>query len=241
MIDGLSPLVAFVAGVLSFLSPCVLPLLPIVLSSARSRHPLGPLALGAGLAISFTIIGLFVATIGYAIGFDGELFRSIGGVLLAGVGLLLLAPVAQSRLSVAAGPVGEWASGHMAAFEDRGLAGQAVLGSLLGAVWVPCVGPTLGAASLLAAQQENLGNVALVMMAFGLGAAVPLAGIGFASASVRLRLRDKLRSIGGGGKQILGASLLVIGLLIVTDLDRSLETLLTQASPEWLVELTTRY
>jgi hypothetical protein len=68
-----------------------------------------------------------------------------------------------------------------------------------------------------------------------------LAGIGFASASVRLRLRDKLRSIGGGGKQILGASLLVIGLLIVTDLDRSLETLLTQASPEWLVELTTRY
>jgi len=78
-------------------------------------------------------------------------------------------------------------------------------------------------------------------MAFGLGAAAPLAAIGFASASIRLRLRNRLRSIGGGGKQILGASLLLIGLLIVTDFDRSLETLLTEASPEWLVELTTRY
>ncbi len=241
MINGLSPVLAFVAGILSFLSPCVLPLLPIVLSTARSQHRLGPLALGAGLAISFTIIGLFVATIGFAIGLDGDLFRRIGGVLLAGFGLLLLAPIAQSRLSLVTAPVGQWANGQMAAFDGRGLAGQAVLGSLLGAVWVPCVGPTLGAASLLAAQQKNLGDVTLVMMAFGIGAAVPLAVIGFASASIRLRLRDRLRSFGGGGKQILGASLLIIGLLIVTDLDRSLETFLTQASPEWLVELTTRY
>ncbi len=241
MIDGLSPILAFVAGVLSFLSPCVLPLLPIVLSTARSRHPLGPVALGAGLAISFTIIGLFVATIGYAIGLDGDLFRRIGGVLLAGFGLLLLAPAAQMAFSVAAAPVGQWANGHMAAFEERGLGGQAVLGSLLGAVWVPCVGPTLGAASLLAAQQEHLGNVALVMMAFGIGAAVPLVAIGFASASIRVRLQDRLRSIGGGGKQILGAALLVIGLLIVTDLDRTLEIFLTEASPDWLVEVTTRY
>ncbi len=241
MVDGLSPLLAFVAGVLSFLSPCVLPLLPIVLSTARSRHRFGPLALGAGLAVSFTIIGLFVATIGFAIGLDGELFRIIGGVLLAAVGLLLLLPAAQSRLSLAGAPIGQWANGQMAAFDDRGLGGQAVLGGLLGAVWVPCVGPTLGAASLLAAQQESLGNVALVMMAFGVGAAVPLAGIGFASASLRLRLRDRLRLVGGGGKQILGTSLLLIGLLIVTDLDRTIEIYLTDASPQWLVELTTRY
>lgn len=241
MIDGLSPILAFLAGVLSFLSPCVLPLLPIILSTARSQHPLGPLALGAGLAISFTVIGLFVGTVGYAIGLDGELFRRMGGVLLAGLGLLLLAPATQARLSVAAAPVSQWANGKMAAFEHRGLGGQAVLGGLLGAVWIPCVGPTLGAASLLASQQENLGNVALVMLAFGIGAAAPLMGIGFASASIRLRLRKKLPSIGGGGKQILGVALVIIGALIVSDLDRSFETLLTEASPEWLVELTTRY
>ncbi len=96
-------------------------------------------------------------------------------------------------------------------------------------------------ASLLAAQQEDLGNVALVMMAFGIGAAVPLIAIGFASASIKLRLRDRLRSVGGGGKQILGVAFLVIGLLIVSDLDRTIETFLTDASPDWLVELTTRY
>jgi len=65
---------ALLAGVLSVLSPCVLPLLPIVLGTAASQHRLGPAALAAGLALSFTAIGLFVATIGFAAGLDPEFF-----------------------------------------------------------------------------------------------------------------------------------------------------------------------
>ena len=67
---------AFLAGVLSLLSPCVLPLLPIVLGAAASRHRLGPLALSAGLALSFTTIGILVATVGFALGLDAGLFRT---------------------------------------------------------------------------------------------------------------------------------------------------------------------
>ena len=63
-------LLAFLAGVLSTLSPCVLPLLPLVLSAAVSEHRFGPAALAAGLAASFVAIGLFVATIGFSIGLD---------------------------------------------------------------------------------------------------------------------------------------------------------------------------
>ena len=74
---------SFAAGALSTLSPCVLPLLPIVLASAASEHRLAPAALAAGLALSFTAIGLFVATLGFAIGVDGEVFRIIGALLLA--------------------------------------------------------------------------------------------------------------------------------------------------------------
>jgi len=66
---------AFLAGILSILSPCVLPLLPIVLGTAQAEHRLGPVALAAGLAVSFTAIGLFVATIGFAIGLDTDVFR----------------------------------------------------------------------------------------------------------------------------------------------------------------------
>ena len=73
---------AFLAGVLTVLSPCVLPLLPIVLGAAASQHRLGPLALAGGLALSFTAIGLFVATIGFAAGLDTGFFAaSIGGSL----------------------------------------------------------------------------------------------------------------------------------------------------------------
>jgi cytochrome c biogenesis protein CcdA len=69
MTAGAIPL-AFVAGVLSILSPCVLPILPIVLGAAISEHRFGPVALAAGLSVSFVVIGLFAATVGYSIGFD---------------------------------------------------------------------------------------------------------------------------------------------------------------------------
>ena len=66
---------ALIAGVLSTLSPCVLPLLPILLGAATGEHRYGPVALAGGLALSFVVIGLFVATIGFAIGLDQEIFR----------------------------------------------------------------------------------------------------------------------------------------------------------------------
>ena len=65
---------ALLAGILSTLSPCVLPLLPIVLGAALTEHRFGPLALAAGVALSFVVVGLFVATVGFAIGLDLTFF-----------------------------------------------------------------------------------------------------------------------------------------------------------------------
>ena len=166
---------AFLAGVLTVLSPCVLPLLPIVLGAAASQHRLGPLALAGGLALSFTAIGLFVATIGFAAGLDTGVFRTVSAVLLIGVGLVLLVPRLQEQFALAAAPVSNWAGGYADNFTPGGLGGQFGLGLLLGAVWSPCVGPTLGAASVLAAKGENLPQVALTMLAFGVGAGSPAA------------------------------------------------------------------
>ena len=143
---------------LSVLSPCVLPLLPIVLGTAASAHRLGPVALAAGLAISFTAIGLFVATVGFAAGLDTGVFRTVSAILLIGVGLVLLVPKLQEQFALAAAPVSNWAGSYADNFTPGGLAGQFGLGLLLGAVWSPCVGPTLGAASVLAAKGEDLGQ-----------------------------------------------------------------------------------
>lgn len=232
---------AFVAGILSVLSPCVLPLLPLVLGAAASEHRYGPAALALGLALSFVVIGLFVATIGFAIGLDTGIFRMIAAIMLVAVGLVLLLPAAQTRLAVAAGPLSDWTENRFGGISTTGLSGQFGVGLLLGAVWSPCVGPTLGAASLLASQGRDLGSVALTMLLFGLGAALPLLILGTLSREMLMRWRDRMMGIGKGLKAALGAILVVTGAAILLGIDKSVEAALVAASPDWLTALTTRF
>lgn len=232
---------AFVAGLLSTLSPCVLPLLPLVLGAAASEHRLGPVALAAGLALSFVLIGLFVATIGFSVGLDTGVFRAAAAVLLILVGAVLLVPRFQTGLAVAGGPISGWTEQRFGGFSSAGLVGQFGVGMLLGAVWSPCVGPTLGAASVLAAQGQNIGQVTLTMTLFGFGAAIPLVLLGLLSREALMRWRDRLLRAGTRGKAALGGVLLVTGLTILTGLDKTIETALVAASPAWLTELTTRF
>lgn len=238
---GTSLGLAFLAGLLSVLSPCVLPLLPLVLGAAASEHRLGPLALASGLAFSFVAIGLFVATIGFGLGLDTGIFRTGAAVLMILLGLVLMLPAAQTRLAVAAGPLSNWTEARFGGLSTAGLSGQFGVGLLLGAVWSPCVGPTLGAASLLASQGRDLGAVALTMVLFGLGAALPLVVLGTLSRATLVGWRDRMMGLGKGLKLALGLVLVVTGLAIVLGTDKALETLLVDASPDWLTRLTTRY
>lgn len=232
---------AAVAGVLSVLSPCVLPLLPLVFAAAAAEHRLGPLALAGGLALSFTAIGLFVAMVGFSVGLDSDFFRFVAAILFVVVGAVLVLPGLQTRLATAAGPVSAWSERRFGGLSTAGAGGQFALGLLLGAVWIPCVGPTIGAASLLAAQGRDLGAVALTMLAFGLGAALPLVLVGMLSRAALLAWRDRLAGAGKGIKIGLGAVLIVFGAAILSGYDHVIETALVQASPDWLTALTTRF
>jgi cytochrome c-type biogenesis protein len=232
---------ALLAGGVSTLSPCVLPLLPLVLGTAVSEHRFGPAALAAGLALSFTAIGLFVATVGFGIGLDTAVFRWVAALLILAAGTVLLVPALQLRVATAAGPLGGWIENRGRGLPTAGLRGQFLLGLLLGAIWTPCVGPTLGAASLLAARGENLMSVALVMVAFGIGAAIPLLALGLLSRAAMMRLRDRLLRAGQGGRMVLGVLFVLLGLMILSGFDKRLESRLVDLSPDWLVNLTTRF
>jgi cytochrome c-type biogenesis protein len=232
---------AFLAGTLTVLSPCVLPVLPLVLTTATSEHRYGPLALTIGLALSFTIIGLFIATIGYAIGLDEAIFRTVSAILLITLGIILMLPKAQARLAVAGGPIGNFAEQRFGGFSTTGLWGQFGVGVLLGAVWSPCVGPTLGAASVLASQGQNLGTVAVTMLVFGIGSAIPLALLGLLSRKALMRWRSKLLVAGNGAKIGLGALLATVGVIVLMSWDKVIETVLVAAAPGWLTALTTRF
>jgi len=232
---------AFLAGTLSTLSPCVLPILPIVLETAIAPTRWGPVALALGLCSSFVAVGLFVATVGYAIGLDSDLVRRAAGVVLLALGAVLLLPRLSLQFSLAGAPVASAAAKSLDRVRGHGAFGQFGTGILLGAVWSPCVGPTLGAASILAAERQHLGEVAATMVAFGLGAALPLLALGRLSRQALLRWRSRLRWAAQGMKVGLGALLVVVGLCILTGLDKAAETLLVEASPDWLTRLTTRF
>ncbi len=232
---------AFLAGVVSILSPCVLPILPIVLGGAASEHRRGPLVLAAGLALSFTVIGLFVATIGFSLGLDLGVFRMVAGFILLALGLAMLVPAAGARLATAAGPLSDWTQARFGGFDRGGLSGQFGVGLLLGAVWSPCVGPTLGAASLMAARGENLGQVGLTMLAFGIGAGLPLAALGALSREKLLGLRERMMAAGQGAKTALGLVVVAVALLVLTGWDKLIEARLVELSPAWLTALTTRF
>ncbi|HEV7234182.1 MAG TPA: cytochrome c biogenesis CcdA family protein [Sphingorhabdus sp.] len=239
MSGSLNPLLAYAAGMLTILSPCVLPLVPIVLASAGQAHRWGPFALAAGLVVSFTGIGFLVATAGVSSGIDGDAFRMLGAVLLVAAGLLLLVPQAQSWLTRVATPLADWANARQARMERFGLAGQAGIGVLLGLVWSPCIGPTLGAATVLAAQGTDLGGVALVMAAFGLGIATVLVALALVTRGLLQRWRGRLMQAGGRGKVVLGGVLMVVGLLVFTGGDKLIESAIIAASPDWLIEAST--
>ncbi|PPD42499.1 MAG: cytochrome C biogenesis protein [Methylocystis sp.] len=232
---------AFLAGILSALSPCVLPLLPLVLGTAAAEHKWAPALLALGVALSFVLIGLFVATVGFSIGLDGDVFRAAAAALMIGLGVVLLVPALQTRVAAAGGPLSDRLSAAFGGRASSGLYGQFGVGLLLGAVWSPCVGPTLGAASVLAARGENLGAVAVTMGAFGLGAATPLLALGAMSRTVFTRWRDPLLAASKRLKQGMGLLLLALGLMILSGADKSLEAALVSASPQWLNELTTRF
>ena len=232
---------AFAAGVLSVLSPCVLPILPIVLGATLTDRKAGLVALAAGLSISFVTVGMFVATIGYSLGLDANVFRYVAVSLMVAIGVVLMLPQLQTQLAAANAPLANWTDRHFGSQRRTGISGQFWIGVLLGAVWSPCVGPTLGAASLLAAQGRNLPQVAITMFVFGIGAALPLLLLGLLSREAMAQWRIQLRSAGQVTKVGLGIVFVAIGALVLTGLDKSIEAALVAASPQWLTDLTTRF
>lgn len=229
------------AGALSTLSPCVLPLVPVLIASAVNAHRRGPVALGAGLALSFATVGILLATLGSVLGLDADTLRTVGGIVLAAFGAVMLIPRLQEWFARSAGSLGDSGNRLLARVTLGGWAGQFLVGALLGVVWSPCVGPTLGAATTLASQGRDLGQIALLMLLFGIGAAAPLILIGSLSRTTWARIRGGLLRSGRYGKQAMGLIMLCLGILIASGADKPLEAFVLNHTPLWLTDFTTRF
>ncbi|MFN4362212.1 MAG: cytochrome c biogenesis CcdA family protein [Hylemonella sp.] len=232
---------SMVAGSLTTLSPCVFPLLPLVLGGAVQSNPLAPLAMGAGMTASFAGIGLLLGALGPALGVDADSVRTLGAAMLIAFGLVMLVPVLNERFTQAVMPIASSAQAASSRLNAGSLLGALALGGLLGLVWSPCSGPLLASAMTLVASEGGAGRGAFILGLFGLGAAVPLMVAAYASRSGFVRARGWVLTHAETLKKVFGLLIVSAGMAILTGADKWLEARVLDVLPESWVRLTTLF
>lgn len=230
---------AFLAGILTILSPCVLPLAPIVVAGGRASNAAGPFALAAGLALTFGIVGGALAAVGVEFGAaDGV--RWVSALVMFLVGLIMIIPALNAAAERALGPLSGFSEVLKNRLPHAGLAGQFALGVVLAFAWAPCAGPTLGAAFALAASGGSLAMSMLTMTIFALGASGALLAAGYGLGKLAARARKTAGATAAWGRDAFGAALVVVGGVILLGFDHRIEAAFISAMPDWLVSFGTQ-
>ncbi|MEY8098021.1 cytochrome c biogenesis CcdA family protein [Falsihalocynthiibacter sp. S25ZX9] len=226
----------YLAGLLTLINPCVLPVLPIVLATALQASPRGPLALAAGMSLTFVVLGVALSTIGLAVGILPEDVARIGAVLMVVFGIVLLVPKLGDKFSRATSGLSQKADQNIDGLNRESLWGQFWGGALLGAVWSPCVGPTLGGAIALATQGESLVWATLIMVSFALGVSTVILLLAYGARATLLKRQALMRRIAAKSRVIMGITFILVGTAIYFQLHIILERWALQNLPAWLVD-----
>jgi cytochrome c biogenesis protein CcdA/thiol-disulfide isomerase/thioredoxin len=206
--------VAFVAGIVTAVSPCVLPVLPIVLAGGATGGPRRPFAIIAGLVASFTVFTLTAAALLSALGLPDDLLRNVAIAVVVVVGIALVWP----RL-------GELLGRPFYALARRkpsDTAGGFVLGLSLGLLFTPCAGPVIAAVATVAATERFSLDAFLITLAYGLGAGLVLLGV--AVAARRGMSLSAVRAHAPAIRRALGVAVLAVAALMVYGVDKDLQT-----------------
>jgi cytochrome c biogenesis protein CcdA/thiol-disulfide isomerase/thioredoxin len=204
--------IGFVAGIVTALSPCVLPVLPIVLAGGATGRR--PLAIVAGIVVSFTVFTLFAAWLLDLLGLPQDLLRNLAIALLLVVALTLLVP-----------QVGELLARPLQALTRRGsgdLGGGFFLGASLGLVFVPCAGPVLAAVTVIAAKRDVGLDGVLLTLAYAIGAALPMLAIAFAGQRAARAFRSHAVWIRRGAGVLVAGAAIAIALGVDQDLQTAI-------------------
>ncbi len=227
---------AYLAGLLTLINPCVLPVLPIVLASSLQANRRAPLALAAGMSLSFVTLGMGVAALGPALGINEDTIARAAAVLMIGFGTVMLVPALGGRFALATAGLSARADTGMNATATAGLGGQVLGGVLLGAVWSPCIGPTLGAAIAMASAGENLMRAGAIMVAFALGVSTLILALAYGARTWLKRNMGRMRALAERAKPILGATFILIGLGLWFRVNHIVDAWLIEHLPAWLVD-----
>ena len=229
-------LFGYLAGLLTLINPCVLPILPIVIATSVQASKHAPIALAAGMSTSFVLLGLTVSAVGPALGLSDEIVSRSAALLMVAFGLFLLVPLLGEKFTVATTAISKIADAGITATVSQGLVGQFLGGALLGAVWSPCIGPTLGAAIALASQGVDLIYATLIMTSFALGVSTLVFIFSFATKSWLERNIRWMRILSKQSRTTLGGIFIIIGFGIFFQFNHTIDTWLINHLPTWLID-----
>lgn len=225
-------LFALVAGVVTIAGPCILPLLPIILGTSTVRsHPSRPLFIILGFVFSFSGFAVLFAVFGSSLGISADAFRTLGAILIGLFGVILLFPRLQESLFSRLQPVLNKVTPKTSA-TDAGLWSGFVLGASLGLVWTPCAGPVLGSILTLVATKQNLLQAGVLLMAYAIGAGLPMLLIAYGGQAAMQRVRAFAKYT-TTLQRVFGLIILLVAIGIWTGFDRDVQTWLITHAP-WL-------
>lgn len=226
---------AFIAGFVTILSPCILPILPIVLSSGLSGGHRRPLGVVTGFIISFLLFTLFLSVIVKATGISADVLRSVSVVIIIIFGASLLLPQFQlfmeklfTKLSSSISP---------RASQGTGFFGGFILGLSLGLIWTPCVGPIIASVITLAATSTVTGSAVLITFAYSLGTAIPMFAITYGGRALLQKVPWLLKNTGNIQK-VFGILMIVVAVGIFFNLDRKFQAYVLEIFPQYGTGLT---
>jgi cytochrome c biogenesis protein CcdA/thiol-disulfide isomerase/thioredoxin len=216
--------IGLLAGVITAISPCVLPVLPILLAGSASGPPRRPYAIVSGLVGSFTLFTLFAATLLGELGLPDDLLRNLALGLLFVVAATLISP-----------RVGELVSETLSRFARRpasDLGGGFLLGVSLGLVFVPCAGPVLAAVAVIAADRDVGLDAVVLTLSYAVGAGLPMLAVAVAGQRALMRTKA-VQARAASARRALGVVIAATALAIALELDRPFQT----AIPGYTAEL----
>lgn len=230
-------LLGYLAGILTLINPCVLPVLPIALASALQNDRNGPIWLALGMSVTFVILGVGVSAIGSSFGINEEDVSRASAVLMMLFGVILLVPVFSNRFSLATAGLSSNADMAIGSMDQKSVKNQLLGGALLGAVWSPCIGPTLGGAISLASQGNSLIWATLIMTSFAAGISTIIIALAYGAREAIRQRQTNMRAIAEKAKPIMGITFLLVGLIIFFKWHQVIEGWLLDRMPYWLQDL----
>jgi len=226
---------AFLAGIFTVMSPCILPILPVVLSAGISKGKFRPIGIIIGLILSFTFFTLSLTAIVHATGLSANALRYAAIALIALFGLVMIFPRLSEWFAKLTSPIANTGQNLQQTDHGNGFRSGLIFGIALGLLWTPCAGPILAAIITLAATQTWTLSTILLTLSYSIGAGIPLFLIAYGGGKI-IQSSKFLSEHAEGIRQIFGCLMLLAALSIALHWDMALQQQIARFIPTILIE-----